>query len=209
MWMSQEQQNTGVVDAAPLELPETAEMPADLANLPAAETLAAQDPLLELQNQLQQTQVKVEENWGLYLGARAEVENIRKRSEREIQNAQKFALKEFILDLLPVKDSLENGIAAANEVVDVNKLREGSELTLKMLGSVLEKFGVQELNPVGAKFNPEFHEAIAMQPSDRAEPNTVLYVIQKGYLLNDRLIRPARVIVAQAVQQRDVQVPSS
>jgi molecular chaperone GrpE len=184
--MSQEQKNAGVVDAATLELPEPAETPAELSDQSAAELPVAQDTLVELQNQLQQTQAKVEENWGLYLGAQAEVENIRKRSEREIQNAHKFALKEFVDALLPVKDSLESGITAANEIVDVNKLREGSELTLKMLGSVLEKFGVQELNPVSAKFNPEFHEAIAMQPSDRAEPNTVLYVIQKGYLLNDR-----------------------
>jgi molecular chaperone GrpE len=203
--MSQEQKDAGVVDAATLELPELVEASAELSNPLAAETPAAQDTLAELYNQLQQVQAKAEENWSLYLGARAEVENVRKRSEREIQNAHKFALKEFIDALLPVKDSLENGIAAANEVVDVNKLREGSELTLKMLGSVLEKFGVQELDPVGARFNPEFHEAMAMQPSDRAEPNTVLYVIQKGYLLNDRLIRPARVIVAQAVQQRDAQ----
>ncbi len=207
--MSQEQKNAGGVDAATLELPEPAETPAELSDQSATGTRVAQDTLAELQNQLQQTQAKVEENWGLYLGAQAEVENIRKRSEREIQNAHKFALKEFVDALLPVKDSLESGITAANEIVDVNKLREGSELTLKMLGSVLEKFGVQELNPVGAKFNPEFHEAMAMQPSDRAEPNTVLYIIQKGYLLNDRLIRPARVIVAQAVQQRDAQAPLS
>ena len=207
--MSQEQKNAGGVDAATLELPEPAATPAELSDQSATGTRVAQDTLAELQNQLQQTQAKVEENWGLYLGAQAEVENVRKRSEREIQNAHKFALKEFVDALLPVKDSLESGITAANEIVDVNKLREGSELTLKMLGSVLEKFGVQELNPVGAKFNPEFHEAMAMQPSDRAEPNTVLYVIQKGYLLNDRLIRPARVIVAQAVQQRDAQAPLS
>jgi molecular chaperone GrpE len=208
--MSQEQKNAGVVDDATLELPEPAETPAELAAQPAEELPVVQDTLAELQNQLQQTRAKVEENWGLYLSARAEVENIRKRSEREIQNARKFALKDFVDALLPVKDSLESGITVANEIVDVNKLREGSELTLKMLGSVLERFGVQEVNPIGAKFNPEFHEAMAMQPSDQAEPNTVLYVVQKGYLLNDRLIRPARVIVAYVVQQQsEVQAPLS
>ena len=106
-----------------------------------------------------------------------------------------------------MKDSLEMGVAAANEVVDVNKLREGSELTLKMLSKAFEQYGVQEVNPLGAKFNPELHEAMAMQPSEHAEPNTVLQVIQKGYVLNERLIRPAMVIVAQTLQKRDSQAP--
>jgi molecular chaperone GrpE len=180
----------------------------NLANQQEAElSLVDHDTLVALQGELEQALTKAEENWNLYLGARAELENVRKRGERELQNARKFALKEFVEALLPVKDSLEMGVAAASEVVDVNKLREGSELTLKMLSKAFEQYGVQEVNPLGAKFNPEWHEAMAMQPSENAEPNTVLQVVQKGYVLNERLIRPAMVIVAQAVPKRDPQTP--
>ena len=166
-------------------------------------SLIEQDVVTVLQGELEQALAKAEENRNLYLAARAEMENVRKRGEREVQNARKFALKDFIDALLPVKDSLEMGIAVANDSIDVNKLREGSELTLKVFTTALEKFGVQELNPVGAKFNPELHEAMAMQPSEQAEPNTVLQVVQKGYMLNERLIRPAMVIVAQAVKKTE------
>lgn len=179
------------VDVDTLELAE----PADAA-APFEPTATGEEALAALRQQLEQAQAKAEENWKLYLSAHAEADNIRKRSERDIQNAHKFALREFIDALLPVKDSLESGVAS--ETADAAQLREGSELTLKMLVGVLEKFGVQEINPLGEKFDPALHEAMAMQPSDRTEPNTVLYVIQKGYSLNDRLVRPARVIVAQA-----------
>jgi molecular chaperone GrpE len=168
------------------------------------------DQLTTLQVELEKAVAKAEEHWNLYLGARAEADNIRKRGKRDLQNAHKFALKDFVDALLPVKDSLEMGItAAADETVDVNKLREGSELTLKMLMAALEKFGVQEIDPTGARFNPDLHEAMAMQPSATAEPNTVLQVIQKGYMLNERLIRPAMVIVARAAPTQDPQQPDS
>lgn len=177
------------------------------AGVSAGETAAGsadQTPLVDhdqvnaLQEELEKALSKAQENWNLYLSARAETENVRKRGERDLQNAHKYALDRFIADLLPVKDSLEMGVEAAADIVDVNKLREGSELTLKMLKNVLAKFGVEEVNPAGQKFNPEFHEAMAMQPSRQVEPNTVLHVAQKGYLLNGRLLRPAMVIVAQA-----------
>jgi len=161
--------------------------------------LVDHDTVTALQEDLEKALNKAQENWNLYLSARAETENVRKRAERDLQNAHKYALDKFINDLLPVKDSLEMGVDAAADIVDVNKLREGSELTLKMLKNVLEKFGVEEINPAGQKFNPEFHAAMAMQPASQAEPNTVLHVAQKGYLLNGRLLRPAMVIVAQAV----------
>jgi molecular chaperone GrpE len=168
------------------------------------------DQLVNIQVELENALAKAEEHWNLYLGARAETDNVRKRGERDLQNAHKFALKDFVDALLPVKDSLEMGItAAADETVDVNKLREGSELTLKMLLAALEKFGVQEIDPVGTRFNPELHEAMATQPSATAEPNTVLQVIQKGYMLNERLIRPAMVIVARAAQTQNPQKPDS
>lgn len=162
--------------------------------------LVEHDNLQSVQRELEQALAKAEENWDLYLKTRAEMENIRKRSERDLQNAHKFALEKFIGELLPVRDSLEMGISAAKETKDIAKLLEGSELTLRMLSMALEKYGVQEINPQGEKFNPELHEAMAMQPSAEVEPNTVLHVIQKGYLLNGRLIRPAMVIVAQAAK---------
>lgn len=191
---------------------QTATGPAEAGNeteraTPEAVTLVDHAKLTELQSALEKALTKAEENWNLYLSARADMENIRKRGERDLQNAHKFALKDFVDTLLPVKDSLEMGIAAANETPDVDKLREGSELTLKLLIGAMEKFGVQEIDPLGAKFNPQLHEAMAMQPSTTAEPNTVLQVIQKGYTLNERLIRPAMVIVARGAQ--DAQAPNS
>jgi molecular chaperone GrpE len=163
--------------------------------------LVDHDSIETLQGELEQALAKAEENWGLYLRAQAELQNFRKRSERDLSNAHKFALEKFVGALLPVKDSLEMGISAAAEAADVGKLLEGTELTLKMLTSVLEKSGISEVNPLGERFNPELHEAMAMQPSEQAQPNTVLQVIQKGYLLNDRLVRPAMVIVSQAVKK--------
>jgi molecular chaperone GrpE len=151
-----------------------------------------------VQRELDQALAKADEHWKLYLGAHAEMENLRKRAERDVQNAHKFALERFCVELLPVRDSLELGLAATSDAVDVAKLREGVELTLKQLAAAMEKFGVREINAFGAKFNPNEHEAMAMLPTDRVEPNTVAQVMQKGYLLNDRLIRPAKVIVAQA-----------
>jgi len=151
-----------------------------------------------LRQDLDQALAKADEHWKLYLGAHAEMENLRKRTEREVQNAHKFALERFFSELLPVRDSLEMGLAAANGEVDVAKLREGVELTLKQLAVAMEKFGAREVNPLGVKFNPSEHEAMALLPTDQVEPNTVAQVVQKGYVLNDRLIRPAKVIVAQA-----------
>ena len=151
-----------------------------------------------LRQDLDQALTKADEHWKLYLGAHAEMENLRKRTEREVQNAHKFALERFFGELLPVRDSLEMGLAAANGEVDLAKLREGVELTLKQLTAAMEKFGAREVNPLGAKFNPNEHEAMATLPTDQAEPNTVVQVAQKGYVLNDRLIRPAKVLVAQA-----------
>lgn len=151
-----------------------------------------------LQQELDQALAKADEHWKLYLGAHAEMENLRKRAEREVQNAHKFALERFFSELLPVRDSLELGLAATSDAVDVAKVREGVELTLRQLAAAMEKFGAREIHPLGVKFNPNEHEAMAMAPTDQAEPNTVIQVLQKGYSLNDRLIRPAKVLVAQA-----------
>jgi molecular chaperone GrpE len=163
-----------------------------------AEILVNREEFDALQRDLDQALAKADEHWKLYLGAHAEMENLRKRTEREVQNAHKFALERFFGELLPVRDSLELGLAVASDTVDVTQLREGIDLTLKQLTVAMEKFGVREVNPLGAKFDPNLHEAMAMIPAGDAEPNTVVQVMQKGYLLNERLIRPAKVIVAQA-----------
>jgi len=148
---------------------------------------AAVDPLAELQ-------AKADENWDRYLRAAAENENVRKRAARDVENARRFALENFSRDLLAVKDSLEMGIQAASNA-DVETLLAGKEATLKLLATTLERFGIEELDPEGEVFDPEFHEAMTVQPSDDMEPGSVLSVIQKGYSLNGRLLRPAMVVV--------------
>jgi len=125
------------------------------------------------------------------------LENLRKRNQRELENAHKYALEKFIQELLPVKDSLEMGLAAEDADKNITRLREGTELTLQMLQTVLEKFGIEEINPQDKAFDPELHQAMSAIPSEEAKPNTVLSVMQKGYLLNDRLVRPAMVVVAK------------
>lgn len=140
-------------------------------------------------------QARADENWEKYLRAVAEADNIRKRAARDVENARKYALERFISELLAVRDSLEMGLAAA-EGADADSLLEGSQATLKQLASTMERFGVEEVDPQGEPFDPERHEAMTMQPSREVEPDTVLTVYQKGYLLNGRLLRPARVVVA-------------
>lgn len=152
---------------------------------------AAPDLAAELEEQTR----KAAENWDRYLRAAAEVENVRKRASRDVEHAHKFALESFSRELLAVKDSLEMGLEAAG-LADVESLREGSEATLKLLTATLERFGIVEVDPEGEPFDPELHEAMTVQPSKDAEPGSVLTVIQKGYSLNGRLLRPARVIVA-------------
>ena len=134
------------------------------------------------------------------------MENLRRRNERDVDNARKYALENFVKELLPVRDSLEMGLAAVNDTDDnekVAKLREGKELTLRMLTSVFEKFGVTEINPLDQPFNPEWHQAMSMLESKEKAPNTVLNVMQKGYLLNERLVRPAMVVVSKAAADQD------
>jgi molecular chaperone GrpE len=127
------------------------------------------------------------------------MDNLRKRAERDVASAHKFALERFATELLPVRDSLELGLAAfPAEGADLEKLREGIELTLQMLTSVMNKFEIREVNPQDEQFNPDFHQAMSLQERDDVEPNTVVTVVQKGYLLNERLLRPALVIVSKA-----------
>jgi len=143
---------------------------------------------------------QAQENWDKFVRAQAELENLKRRADKDVQDARKFGLERFAKELLPVADSLELGLSVeTSDNPEVEKLREGMELTLKQLLSTLEKFQITPVDAEGEKFNPEQHQAMAMQPTDQAEPNTVIKVYQKGYLLNGRLLRPAMVVVAQAI----------
>lgn len=134
-----------------------------------------------------------------YVRLQAEMDNVRKRAERDVESAHKFGVEKFAKELLGVTDSLQAGLASANETdADLDTLREGMEMTERMLTQALQKFGVERLNPEGETFNPEYHEAMSVQPSAEHTPNTVITVIQKGYLLNGRVLRPAMVIVSSA-----------
>jgi molecular chaperone GrpE len=144
---------------------------------------------------LAEAQARADENWNLYLRAAAELDNVRKRAARDVDNAHKFALENFGRELLAVVDSLEMGLAAVDNA-DAQSLREGSEATCKLLKGTLERFGIDEIDPEGEPFDPELHEALSMMPSPNVEPGSVAQVVQKGYALNGRLLRPARVIVA-------------
>jgi molecular chaperone GrpE len=130
---------------------------------------------------------RVDENWDKYVRAVAELDNVRKRAARDVDNARKFAVERFASDLLAVRDSFEMGLAAADQA-DAESLLAGSRATLKQLASTMERFGVTEVDPQGEPFDPTLHEAMMAQPSTEVEPGTVLTVYQKGYLLNGRLL---------------------
>jgi molecular chaperone GrpE len=152
--------------------------------------------LAELRSSLAAAEARATESKDLYLRALAEVENVRKRSARDIEQAHKYAVERFASDLVGVKDSLELGLAT--DTASVESLRAGMEATLKQLSKAFERAGIVEINPQQAEtFNPELHEAMATQPTTDYPPNAVLQVVQKGCLLNGRLLRPARVIVAR------------
>jgi molecular chaperone GrpE len=166
---------------------------------PAAQAAAPPETAPEdLVRLLEEARSQVEQSREALLRAHAEMENLRKRHARDLDNAHRFGLERIVADLLPVKDSIELGLAAASEsVTDPEKLREGLELTLKMLANALEKYGVSEVDPKGARFDPERHQAMTVQEGAGAESGSVLMVVQKGYTLNDRLVRPAMVVVAK------------
>ena len=153
----------------------------------------------ELNTELTAARAKADDYWDQLLRARAETENLRRRQATELEKAHKYALDGFVRELLQVHDSLESGHAAAlEEGADLARLREGTDLTLKLLGDVMARFGVVPVEPQGQPFNPELHQAMSVQPRDDLAPNTVTAVLQKGYTLNGRLVRPALVMVSRA-----------
>lgn len=155
--------------------------------------------LEELGAELAAARAKIDETWDQLLRTRAELENLRRRQASELEKAHKYALDSFVRELLQVHDSLELGHGASLEPgADIAKLREGNALTLKLLGDVMAKFGVEPVEPEGQPFNPELHQAMTMAPRGDLPPNTVVAVMQKGYTLNGRLVRPALVMVSRA-----------
>lgn len=159
----------------------------------------AQARIAELEAALLASNAKVKEQQESVLRARADMENARRRADAEVEKARKFALERFANELLPVIDNLERAIQMSDAENDqVKPLLEGVEMTLKTFNSAIEKFGMKAIDPQGDAFNPELHQAMSMQESAEMEPNTVMAVMQKGYELNGRLLRPAMVMVSRA-----------
>lgn len=152
----------------------------------------------DLQTQLEEAQQSAKDNWDKALRAQAEMENLKRRNAKDLENAHKFALDGFVKALLEVKDSLTMGLKTANEEkATIEHIIEGLEMTDKVFLSTMEKFGVEVINPTDEAFNPEFHEAVTMVPMPDKESNSVLEVVQIGFTLNGRLVRPAMVVVVQ------------
>ena len=156
------------------------------------------EALRQAEERAQAAEDKAREHWDRLLRTEAEKENARKRAERDAENARRYAVENFANELLSVRDSLELGLQAARQDdADLDKIREGTELTYRMLTQAMEKFEIEEIDPVGEKFNPDLHQAMSMQEVEGHESNTVISVMQKGYRIGDRLLRPALVMVAR------------
>jgi len=161
-----------------------AQVPAEGAGQAAVELIAAQ--------------ARAEQHWNDLLRVRAEIANLQRRAERDVENAYKYSLEKFAAELIPVIDSLEAGLVVVSESPspDIRKIREGMELTLKLMTAAVSKFGIKAIDPRGDRFDPALHQAMSVQSAAGVEPNRVINVYQKGYMLNDRLIRPAMVVVS-------------
>jgi molecular chaperone GrpE len=155
----------------------------------------APEVMPSMEEMLKQAELNAQEHHDAWLRAKADAENIRRRAQEDVSKAQKFAVERFSNEMLAVMDSLQAGLAV--QTATVESFKSGMELTLKQLASVFEKFNIKEINPVGEKFDAHKHQAIGMLDSEQ-EPNTVVSVMQKGYTLSDRVLRPALVMVAKA-----------
>ena len=177
----------------------SAEQPAENGGTPGEETIgngaqSAADTMPSLQQALHNAEQQAKQHYDAWLRAKAEADNVRKRAQADLANAHKYALENFASELLPVRDSLEAGLAVENSTLEA--LRQGMELTLKQLDTAFEKSAINEINPVGEKFDPHKHQAMTTVESDKP-PNSVVHVLQKGYTLNDRVLRPALVTVSK------------
>lgn len=163
----------------------------NLTDMPVDEEIA------DLKQQLEDAQAKVADYWDQVVRANAEMENIKRRASRDVENARKFSIEAFANDLIPVMDSLEQGIGSITESTEIQAVIEGMEMTIDVMLKTMEKQGMKQVNPIGERFNPQHHEAMTMIPSPDHPADHVIDVFQKGYELNGRVIRPARVVVSQ------------
>lgn len=154
-------------------------------------------PYEEMEAKLNEAETKANDNWDKFLRSQAELENVRRRFDRDITSAHKYGNEKLILELLPIIDGIERGLALAWQQDEAKKIHEGMAMTLNMLLKALEKFGVKQIDPMDKQFDPTWHQAISTKEDPNAKPNTILEVLQKGYILNDRLLRPALVVVAK------------
>jgi molecular chaperone GrpE len=162
------------------------------------ETAASLVELERLQQALAESEERAKNHWDQYLRAVADLDNVRKRAQRDIEAANRYGLEKFAQELLPVWDSLDLAVQNAGKAADLRTLVQGQEATLQLLSKALKKIGVAPINPQGEPFDPARHEAMMAQDSATAAPNSVLQVVQPGYELNGRVLRPARVIVSKA-----------
>ena len=166
---------------------------------PEAEMAGEAGAAGDLAQRVQELEAQLAEARDQALRSAAELQNVRRRAEQDVEKAHKFALEKFASDLLMVVDSLERGLELSNPDDEaLRPMREGMELTLKAFHDTLKRYQVEQLDPHGEPFNPEHHQAMAMEPNGNVEPNSVLKVCQKGYLLNGRLLRPAMVVGSKA-----------
>ena len=194
--MSPQQNNVETDDEHTLAT--EAEETAHLEDVVPAARESGEDSGEPIEEQLEKAQATIKDYWEQMMRLRAEIDNNWKRAERDLENAHKYALKNFVESLLPIVDSMEMGqVAADADNATLDSIREGSELTMSMFIQVLQKNGLEAVDPMGEKFDPEKHQAISMIEVEGAESGSVVKVVQKGFLLNDRLIRPAMVVVAK------------
>lgn len=168
-------------------------------NVPEASLESPEKNADSLESQLEDAQARATDNWNQYLRAKAEMDNLRRRNTKDVENAHKFGMEKFVAELLPVMDSMAMGLAV--EDASAESLREGMVLTMSMVQKMMEKLGIEEIDPLNETFDAEKHQAMSLQPNPDVEPNTVIAVMQKGYSLNGRLIRPAMVMVSKAVEE--------
>ena len=160
------------------------------------------EPILTLEEELEKEKGKASENYEQMLRLQAEIENIRKRTLKDIENASRGSIERVIMELLPVLDSFDLGLSLKTETIEQYKIfKEGQEATLKLITSLFEKLSIEIIDPAEMKYDPELHEVISLQEDDLIEPGYIIHVVQKGYRLRDRLLRPARVIVSAKEQE--------
>ena len=183
-------------DAAEESLPESVQQPADSGAAAASEPAEAGEDA-SLENALSAAEQDLAKHREGMLRMQAEMENLRKRLQREVEKSRKFALERIMKDLLQVRDSMDRGLEVAGKSATVESLREGQQLTQKMLAKVMQDHGLEVIDPLGQAFDPELHQAMTVMPSAEAAENTVLEVLQKGFRLHERLLRPAMVVVSR------------